>query len=51
MTVKDKVSPEEKAKEYVRNRQRRIKKNKPNQDGTSSLLKYLREQRKEKKAL
>jgi len=44
---KDKESPEEKAEEFVRSRQGRIKKNQPNQDGSSSLLKYLREQWKE----
>ena len=49
MTEKEKVPPEEIAKAFVRNRQAHIKKNKPDQNGTSSLLYYLHKQRRETK--
>ncbi|MCA1010650.1 hypothetical protein [Halobacillus halophilus] len=47
----EKGSLEEKAEELVRRRQIRIKKNQPNQDGSSSLLRYLRQHKKDTKTL
>ena len=47
MTDKDKAPPKDIAKEFVRNRQAHIKKNKPNQNGTSSLLNHLHKQKRE----
>ncbi|SFF58130.1 hypothetical protein SAMN05216353_102155 [Halobacillus alkaliphilus] len=47
MTIRNNGSPEEMAKEFVRNRQARIKNNKSSPNGTSSLLSYLHEQRRE----